>query len=55
MILASSIKSQEDHQTLISSCVNEIHAELDVVLKVLIEGNNSGDFLIAALLSIFMC
>ena len=39
-ISVSSIKSHEDHQALISSFVNEIHSELDVILKVLVEGKH---------------
>ncbi len=36
--MTSSIKSHEEHQALISSCVDEIHLELDKVLRVIVEG-----------------
>jgi len=37
------IKSHEEHQTLISSCINEIHAEFDKILRVVVEGINKND------------
>lgn len=48
----TSIKSHEEHQTLISTGVNEIHIELDKILKVVVEGT-LGYTVISLLIYIF--
>lgn len=32
------VKSHEEHQTLISSCIDEIHAEFDKIFRLVVEG-----------------